>query len=369
MQHNQNGNISTLYLLKKLIYKLLLQLFKEYKFHISLLLIGINILWSCRYERHLKVLKLPTSFDKQFEELRQYGCNKFFTIDYQKRNVKLCHFENDSLVMGDSLYFNNDFVDIGVNDKKLVVVNYSSLTVYNLGDKKIDRTIPLTEDSTTYPYSFHHYFKVSLSDSFLYIENYCTVCADDFRKGHSYPLEKRYNIYTGKAELLEAYPPFVATKYFLKSDNFISRVHVENAIFYIFLNDPKFLRYEILTKKSEEITIKEKIHRPQFVEDTTEFTDNYYSYLMNLVTFSTSNQRIFYNEEDAMIYNFKFLGLSIDSVDAERKFILQQINKNGEVHHEYALAKEDRFNLIFLNHQVFIEKNHAKKIYFEQIPM
>ena len=70
-----------------------------------------------------------------------------------------------------------------------------------------------------------------------------------------------------------------------------------------------------------------------------------------------------------MIYNFKFLGLPIDSVDAERKFILQQINKNGEVHHEYALAKEDRFNLIFLNHQVFIEKKDAKKIYFEQIPM
>jgi hypothetical protein len=281
----------------------------------------------------------------------------------------LCHFENDSLVISDSLYFDTDFIDIGVNDKKLVIVNNNSLTIYNLRDKKIDRTIPLSEDSLTYPYSFHHYFKVFLRDSFLYIENYCIECGNDYRKGYSYQLEKRYNIYNDKSEFLDVYPTFQAKKYFLKSDNFISRVHTDNAIFYIFLNEPNLLKYEIMTRKSEEIVVKEKFHRPRYEEDTTEYSTDYYGYLMNLATFSTSNQRIFYNEEDAMLYNFKYLGLPIDSVDAERKFVLQQITKNGEVRQEYALKKDDRFNLIFLNKKVFIEKYNAKKTYFEQIPI
>jgi hypothetical protein len=317
----------------------------------------------------LNILKLPTSFDIQFEELRQYGGNKFFKIDYQKRNVILCHFENDSLVISDSLHFDTDFVDIGVNDKKLVLVNNNSLTIYDLRDKKIDRTIPLSEDSLTYPYSFHHYFKVSLRDSFLYIENYCIECGNDYRKGYSYQLEKRYNVYNGKSEFLDVYPTFQAKKYFLKSDNFISRVHTDNAIFYIFLNEPNLLKYETMTGKSEEIVVKEKFHRPRYVEDTSEHSTDYYGYLMNLITFSTSNQRIFYNEEDNMLYNFQYLGLPIDSVDAERKFVLQQITKNGEVRQEYALKKDDRFNLIFLNKKVFIEKYNAKKTYFEQIPI
>lgn len=367
----QTKKISSIYtfLSNRFDYMFFLEFSKAVKFHFTVLFLGITLLYACSHKHDLKRLKLPAKFNSQFEELRQYGRNQFFTIDFRNQQVVLCHFERDSLLINDSIHFNTAFVDVGVHDDKIVLVNYRSLIIYDLANKNIERTISLVQDSTTYPYSFHRYFKVSLSDSFLYIENYCIACADDFRKGYSYPLEKRYNIYSGKAEFLEAYPTFLAKKYFLKSDNFISRVHAGNAVFYTFLNEPKILKYELLTRKSQEICIKEMTYRPQFIEDTTEFTTDYYSYVMNHVTFSTSNQRIFYNEEDAMLYNFKFLGLSIDSVDAERKFVLQQINNNGEVRQEYPLQKEDRFNLIFMNHHVFIEKKDAKKTYFEQIPI
>jgi hypothetical protein len=335
------------------------------------IILSLFLNFSCQKKNDYHRLKLWPSIDDKNLVLRQYDNNKFFVIDHINNKVLLTHFEKDSLLNDATFSAETEIVDVAVNSENIVYFDNVSFTVHDLNKKSKDKIYYFEEDTITFPYSFHKFFNARLIDSFLYVQNYCIACANNPKSGISYKLERRYNINTGIGELIEATPPYISKKYFLKSENFISRVNSGHYIFYSFLNYPNFLRYNILTKKTDELKIKEKIIRPIYLTDTSEFVEDYFSYVMDFTSYNTSNQGLFFDSYDSMLYNFKFLGLPIDSVNSRRNIILQKINIQGVVINEYTFQDSDWYNLIFINKNVYIEKiiKKANKTerYFEKI--